>query len=177
MSPSPAKKSKTKIKKLAKTLLTLSAYILIIVAIMAWQERHLLNRQTDAQSAQILLPSLEGKAYQLAESGQKQLIYFFAPWCNICHLSISNIESQKSLLTEKGIQVLYVALSWQDKTEIKRFVKEHKLSSPVLLGTQQVAQDYKVKGFPTYYFINEQGIAESGAQGYSSELGVWLRSL
>ena len=151
-------------------------FLSIFFAINWWQERHLLNHQSDNKAPHAQLVSIDGKNYQLPADKQNHLIYFFAPWCTICDLSIGNIEAHKQNLIDKGYQVYYVALSWQNQEEIQTFAKEHQLSFPVLLGTEQTGLDYSIKGFPTYYLINSQGQVVSGSQGYSTELGIWLRS-
>lgn len=155
--------------------------LLVIIAIgygiLLWQDRHLLKQSDDAMTPQQVLVGLDEKAYAIPVSEQKQLIYFFAPWCTICHLSIGNIESQKQALLDKGYQVRYVALDWQSKAEVQEFATNKKLTFPVLMGTKETMNDYKVQGFPTYYLIDEKGKIITGSQGYSSSLGVWLRSL
>lgn len=155
--------------------------ILIIIAIgygiMLWQDRHLLKKSDQAIAPQQILVGLDSKSYQIPIQNEKQLIYFFAPWCTICHLSIGNIESQKEALLDKGYHVRYIALDWQSKQEVEQFAKDKKLTFPVLMGTIETMQDYKVQGFPTYYLIDEKGKVITGSQGYSTSLGVWLRSL
>ena len=167
-----------KIKKpLWRHLVEIAVILSVVFAIMKWQERHLLSNEESALAPQQTLVSLDGQSYALPLAGQKQLIYFFAPWCNICHLSIGNIESQKEALLDKGYQVRYVGLDWQSKEEIIEFAQETELTFPVLLGTKETMSLYQVKGFPTYYLIDEKGQISAGSQGYSTSLGVWLRSL
>ncbi len=169
---------KTKLKKSWwRILIEISVIAAIFFGIMAWQERHLLSNEEDAIAPSQILIGLDGQPYALPINGQKQLIYFFAPWCNICRLSIGNIESQKQSLLDKGYQVRYVALDWQTQDEVMEFVQDKKLTFPVLLGSIETMHQYQVKGFPTYYLVNEQGEILTGSQGYSTSLGIWLRSL
>ncbi len=158
-------------------LIELLVVIGVVLAIMQWQERHLLGKSDSAKAPSQILVGLDQQTYALPASNQKQLIYFFAPWCNICRLSIGNIELQKEALLNKGYQVRYVALDWQTQNEVEAFVADKELSFPVLMGTLETMQNYKVKGFPTYYLVDEHGDITASSQGYSTALGIWLRSL
>ncbi|NVK21272.1 MAG: redoxin domain-containing protein [Kangiellaceae bacterium] len=155
----------------------ITVFAIIFFAINWWQQRHQLSQQDKAQAPSINLIGLDNKLYSLPSQSTDHLVYFFAPWCTICDISIGNIEDRKNSLAKKGYDVFYVALSWQSREEVEQFVKDNQLTFPVLLGTEQVAKQYNIKGFPTYYMINSQGQVTAGSQGYSTELGVWLRSL
>ncbi|NVJ68156.1 MAG: redoxin family protein [Gammaproteobacteria bacterium] len=172
----PSKKQLDK-KPLWRHFVELLILIAIISAIWQWQERHLLSKQDKAQAPSQVLVGLDQKTYALPIKGQKQLVYFFAPWCTVCRLSIGNIESQKAGLLAKGYQVRYVALDWQSQAEVETFVADKELTFPVLMGSLETMQQYQIKGFPTYYLIDENGAITAGSQGYSTSFGIWLRSL
>ncbi|WP_251358140.1 TlpA disulfide reductase family protein [Kangiella sp. TOML190] len=179
-SPAKLHSRQTKIKPkkpIWRHLLEIALLLVVVFGILWWQERHLLSRDDKPLAPSQQLISLDEKRYQIPAAGQKQLLYFFAPWCKICRFSIGNIEAQKPALLKKGFQVRYVALDWQNKTEVAAFAKEQKLTFPVLMGTLETMQQYQVQGFPTYYLVDEQGRISAGSQGYSTSLGIWLRSL
>lgn len=177
------KPSKTPKKSILHNFLSWLPFIVIIAGVFYWQNHHLLNYQDNNQTPQSAhsqkLLSLTGKVESIIDptSNQSTIIYFFAPWCSICDWSIGNLESQRKSLLEKNYRVVYVALSWENKENVIEFAKRNQLSEPTLLGTPNIMQDFKVKGFPTYYLINPDGKVLSGNQGYSSKLGIWLRSL
>lgn len=177
------KPSKTLKNGVFRSFLSWLPFIVIILGIFYWQNRHLLNYQENNQTPQSAhtqkLLSLTGKTDSIIDptSNQSTIVYFFAPWCSICDWSIGNLESQRKSLLEKNYRVVYVALSWETQEEVGDFATRNQLTEPVLLGTQSIMQDFKVKGFPTYYLINSDGKVISGSQGYSSKIGIWLRSL
>ncbi|MDH5433234.1 MAG: TlpA family protein disulfide reductase, partial [Gammaproteobacteria bacterium] len=104
------------------------------------------------------------------------LIYFFAPWCQVCHASIDNLEDIYQ--SEKdNINIYLVALDWKNLEEILDFLSQHQLSMPVLLGTNQTRSEYKIKGYPSYYLIDSDGKIVSKNFGYSTELGLRVRVL
>jgi thiol-disulfide isomerase/thioredoxin len=121
------------------------------------------------------LTSVMNESITLKAEDKTTVIYFFAPWCQVCHVSISNLQA----LYEKNehIDVIAVALDYMNVEEIKDFSLKHQLTFPIALGTEQVKKSFKISGYPSYYVINEQNTVISRSQGYSSEFGLYLRTL
>ena len=146
-------------------------------AIHWFQSSHLLDEDVKAPLTQLSLPKLAGEQFDHASLfGKKTVVYFFAPWCQVCHLSIGNLEN---LYQSQGddVNVLAVALSYESKNEIDAFVADKQLTFDVLLGTNEVMQAFHIRGFPTYYVFDEQGKITGRTQGYSTELGLRVRAL
>lgn len=108
--------------------------------------------------------------------GKNTVVYFFAPWCGVCHASIGNLEN---LWQDKkaDINVIAIALSYDSANEIAEFIADKNLTFPVLLGTNELMSEYQVKGFPSYYVFNDKGAITGKSQGYSTELGLRLRAM
>jgi len=164
----------------------ISFAILIFMGLSYWQERDMLNAETAIPVLSAV--ALDGKTYQIPAStsitslftdtsNKNTLIYFFAPWCNICHLSIGNLNILRGQLDESELDIVIVALDWQSKQEVQQFISEHQLNFPVLLGNSQWQEQYKIKGFPSYYVIDHNGKVLSRSMGYSSSVGLLRRSL
>lgn len=159
-----------------KKAISLTINILLIAAaywgISKWQTRNLVPENTMAPS--FSLRSTDGNLHNLP-SGSKSItvLYFFSPWCAICKLSSGNIEDLKK--TRPDINVLAIGLSWEMPQEIVRFAAEHKLTVPVLFGTDEISGKYKIESFPTIYIIDENGIIKERLVGYTSETGIRLR--
>ena len=121
------------------------------------------------------VPTLLGETVSLNSQGKKTIIYFFAPWCTVCHASINNLQS----LYEKNSQldVIAVALDYSDTDEVMAFTKQHQLTFPVALGNEEIKQAFLVSAYPSYYIINEENTVIAKSLGYSSKLGLYLRSL
>ncbi|MDU0111578.1 redoxin domain-containing protein [Psychrosphaera aquimarina] len=73
--------------------------------------------------------------------------------------------------------VVSVALSFQSPDEIVNFMHQREYSFTTLLGNSDVSQDYKIQAFPTYYVIDTDGIVVNKSLGYSTEIGMLLRSM
>ncbi|MFT4928383.1 MAG: peroxiredoxin [Phenylobacterium sp.] len=108
--------------------------------------------------------------------GKNTVVYFFAPWCHVCHASIGNLEN---LWQDKkdDINVIAIALSYDSANEVAEFVADKQLSFPVLLGTNELMTQYQVEAFPSYYVFDEQGRIKSKSLGYSTELGLRIRAM
>ena len=167
------------LKKYRKHLVWVAEIFLFIVAflaISAWQARNLLD--TDRQAApELQAQTLKGESFNLSESGQRAtLIYFFAPWCQICAASSDNIRRLRRLRDEESLSIVVVALDWENVDDIREYAQRHELNVPVLVGDAKIAADWHVFGFPTYYVLDDQHRVVSRDFGYSTQLGLWWRS-
>jgi hypothetical protein len=71
---------------------------------------------------------------------------------------------------------LTVALDWQSVGELQAYAARHELNVPVLLGNADVARDWHVYAFPTYYVLDSEQRVVRRDIGYSTQLGLWWRS-
>ncbi len=122
-----------------------------------------------------LVPTLMDETVSLNAQGKTTVLYFFAPWCQICHVSIGNLQSlfQKN----QQLNVIAIALDFTSKNEVKNFTNKHQLTFPVALGNEAIKQAFEISGYPSYYVLNEENVIIAKSMGYSSELGLYLRSL
>ena len=123
----------------------------------------------------IQVPTLKGETVSLNSQGTTTVLYFFAPWCQICHLSISNLQA----LYEKNehLDVVAVAMDSTSLDEVMAFTQQHKLTFPIALGNEAIKHHFSISSYPSYYVINEENTIIGKSIGYSSELGLYFRSL
>lgn len=121
------------------------------------------------------VPTLKGGVTSLYSQEKNTVLYFFAPWCKVCHVSIGNLQS----LYEKNEQlnVIAIALDYNDKKEVMDFTNQHQLTFPVVLGSEAIKQTFEISGYPSYYIVDKQNTIVSKSMGYTSEIGLYLRSL
>lgn len=126
-------------------------------------------------SSDIVLNSLWDEPVALAAQDKNLVVYFFAPWCQICHASIDNLQS----IYEKhdNLDVIAVALDFTDSEEVEKFVKQHQLTFDVALGNEEIKQRFQITGYPSYYVLDKENAVTGKSLGYSTELGIYLRSL
>ncbi len=107
------------------------------------------------------LKSIDGKSYKLADlRGKAVLLNFWATWCPPCKIEIPwFIELQKQY-ADQGLVVVGVAMD-DDTNKVKvvsDFVNQMKIDYPILLGDDQVADQYGgVDALPTTFFIGRDG--------------------
>ena len=157
---------------LTKGLLILT----IFFAVTAWQGRNLIRKQTPAPSFR--LPALSGPPVALEDlRGRRVLLFFFAPWCKVCDLSISNLNWVRRFWGSESISIFAVALYYNELQSVEAFLERNTLDVPVLLGTPELPNSYRINAFPTVYVINESGNIDSSTVGYSTTLGLLWRTL
>jgi peroxiredoxin len=151
-------------------------FVGIFVVISWWQKKDMLPTSSQELAPAFNLVTMNGKVFNFNPKQQTKntLLYFFAPWCRVCHVSIDNIESIRKSSPDKN-NFIVIALNWKNKQEVEAFLAKHSLNMPVLLGTMQTQQDYQIKGFPSYYVIDKNGILQSKDFGYTTELGMRVR--
>lgn len=121
------------------------------------------------------VPTLMGETVSLNSQGKTTVLYFFAPWCQICHMSMGNLQA----LYEKNehLEVVAVAMDFTNIEEVMDFTKQHQLTFPIALGNEEIKHAFSISAFPSYYVISEENTIIAKSMGYSSELGLYLRSL
>jgi hypothetical protein len=77
---------------------------------------------------------------------------------------------------EDSLDILTVVLDWQDLGEVQDYVQRHDLDLPVVLGNRQLAQDWHVTAFPTYYVLDSEKRIRRRDLGYSTQFGLWWRT-
>ncbi len=149
----------------------------IFWGITAWQTRHLLPGGARVQAPAFELTALDGSTYSLDQvRGVPVLLYFFAPWCGVCNLSVHNLEDLRQARSEADLAIYLVAISYGGAASVREFADRHQLTMPVLLGDRRIVQDYHIEATPTYYVIDHQGRVKDQSVGYSSELGLRWRT-
>jgi len=145
----------------------------VFLAVHAWQTRDL---PVNEAAPFTHLAQLDGSGSRNAvATGQVGIVYFFAPWCRVCRVSIGNLDDLVA-----GGSVAWgtlVALDYADADEVREFVDRTSVTLPVLLGDAGTARAWSIQAFPTYYVIDADGRIHSRSVGYSSALGMWARNL
>jgi len=151
-------------------------FFIIIFNLASWfRESSMLANDTPIAQNNYQVQRLNGESLFLQAQGKTTVLYFFAPWCQICNLSIENLEAihQKN----KNIDIIAVALDYADKKSVVDFAQRHQLTFPVVYGTTAVKTAFKIKAYPSYYIIDKENTIIGRSLGYSTEMGLYLRTL
>lgn len=149
-------------------------FFAIFITLSEWRTSDM--RATGSQVKTFTSPTLDGKSltFPYVSNQQNTLIYFFAPWCTICHLSIGNLDDVQEQFGDE-VNILIVALDYESVAEVETFIADKELKYPVVLGDANWAQEYKITAFPSYYIVDSVGTVLSRTLGYSSSAGMLSR--
>lgn len=99
--------------------------------------------------------------------GQVVMVNLWASWCPPCRKEMPDIEQVYQDFKEDGLVVLAVNTTYQDtEAGAAAFIQEFGLTFPVPLDrTGVVARQYQLRGLPTTYFIDRDGVIQSVVVG------------
>jgi peroxiredoxin len=102
---------------------------------------------------------LAGHAVRLsALRGNVVVLNVWTTWCPPCRDEMPSMERLYTQLRGKGFQLLAVSQDEEGKRAVEPFVKELKLSFPVLVDPErQVGERYGVWGYPETFVIDRNG--------------------
>jgi peroxiredoxin len=115
--------------------------------------------------------SLDGKTVKNADyKGRVLLLTWFASWCGPCHAEAPRMEAEIwQKYRGKGLTVLGVnTAERQDPVKMAGdFVKQHSLTYPVLLDTDEIlSQAYQIEVLPTVAIIDRKGVLRYLQRGF-----------
>jgi cytochrome c biogenesis protein CcmG/thiol:disulfide interchange protein DsbE len=105
------------------------------------------------------LSSLDGRRVKLSDfRGQAVLLNFWATWCPPCKIEMPWFVDIQKQYGKDGLVVLGVAMDDAESAKIAEFAHDVGVNYPVLLGTDQVSDDYgDVRSLPTTFYIDRNG--------------------
>jgi peroxiredoxin len=144
----------------------------VFAAVSAWQTRDL---PSGGAAPPFALKALDGNVVRLEDlRGKTVLLHFWATWCGVCRYETSALNAVHARLDAREALVSIVADS-EDVDQVRRFVAERGIRYPVLLGTPELLERYRVSAFPTNYFIAPDGTIRSSSVGMSTRWSLAAR--
>ena len=164
---------------LPKRLIGWGRDILIFAAIVWvinwWQTKDMLSDAGDISIPSMQLARLDGSGVTAISpyTGKPTLVYFFAPWCSVCRLSINNLD----YVDQAETNVYLIALDYDDANEVQTFVDEVGLKLPVHMGHERLKQLFQIQAYPSYFVLDNNFTLVDRTLGYSTALGLKARTL
>ncbi|MGZ4823521.1 MAG: TlpA family protein disulfide reductase [Terriglobales bacterium] len=123
-------------------------------------------RATTTSAPRLQAVDLEGRSIDTASyAGKVVLVNFWAAWCTSCADEIPQFVSLQDKFGSQGFQA--IGISMEDKeSALRRFYRQYKMNYPVIVGNQQLAQEYGgILGLPTTIVIGREGRIHSKHSG------------
>ena len=124
------------------------------------------------------LPNLGGELVSLSDfQGKPVLINFWASWCQPCVYEMPFIQEVFEEWSGQGLVVLAINMG-ENSSKVETFMESHGLSFPVLLDMQgKVGGQYNIRGIPTTFSVDKDGIIQAMRIGAFPSKAVLERSL
>jgi peroxiredoxin len=103
------------------------------------------------------LKDLSGKTWTFSElRGKVVLVNFWATWCPPCRKEMPDLEAIYRRFESKGFVVL--GISDEESAKVEPFIRERKVSFPVLLDPgRKVNEMFVVEGIPKSFVYDREG--------------------
>jgi peroxiredoxin len=130
--------------------------------------------EASARAINFKLEDLNGKSHTLSDyKGKTVLLIFFATWCPHCRAEMPSLQKLYKSWDNKKFVLLAVSLG-ESKEKVKDFADKNGYTFPILLDTdKKVGKNYKVRGIPVAFLIDEKGnviTKEVGKREWTIEL-------
>jgi peroxiredoxin len=170
-------RKKISVRKIRPYLLNAALLVAVFFGVSAFQSRNMLA--TDGAPAPALKGvTLAGEPYDLSDAGDRPaLVYFFAPGGRICAASADNLNRLRRWRDVGDIEIVAVGLDWSTFEEVRDYVERHELGVTVVLGDADVARQWKIQAYPSYYVLDSGRRIVRRDIGYSTQFGLWWRAL
>jgi thiol-disulfide isomerase/thioredoxin len=105
------------------------------------------------------LDSLDGQSMRLSDlRGKAVLLNFWATWCGPCKIEMPWFVELQKEYGSQGLQIVGVAMDEAGKDDIAKFAQQMGVNYPVLLGKEEVGDQYGgVPALPESFFIGRDG--------------------
>jgi peroxiredoxin len=105
------------------------------------------------------LLGLDGNVHNLVDyKGNVMVINFWATWCKPCIKEMPALQAQSDKWKDKNVVIMGINAG-EDVMSVENFVKQNKLTFPILLDPyKQAVQRYGISPLPTTLFVSSDGI-------------------
>jgi thiol-disulfide isomerase/thioredoxin len=120
--------------------------------------------QLNTPAPDFTLVGLDGLPVRLSDlQGKPVIINFWATWCPPCRLEMPALEAVYQKYKDKGLVVLGVNTGERVRDaglpgRVKSYVEQIGIHFPVVLDTDDTVADlYRLRAYPTSYFVDSSG--------------------
>jgi thiol-disulfide isomerase/thioredoxin len=123
--------------------------------------------QSEQKAPPLELKDLRGRRHRLSDyKGKVVLLNFWATWCPPCRAEVPDLVKWQREYGGEGLQVIGVTYPPTDRGQVRAFVHRHKVTYPVLLGTQATkALFFEGETLPVTVVIDGEGNIRERIEG------------
>lgn len=119
------------------------------------------------------LKDVAGKDVTLSHyKGRVVVLNFWATWCGPCNLETPWLVELREQYHQQGFEIIGVSvdsLDEYDPADVSAFIKEHKVSYPIVMATKEMVSAFgPVTGLPTTLVLDRQGKVQYRHRGLIS---------
>ncbi|MBU0548349.1 MAG: TlpA family protein disulfide reductase [Candidatus Omnitrophica bacterium] len=106
----------------------------------------------------LILNDLESRPANLSNlAGKPAILFFWTTWCPYCRAELKALNKLYPQMEKEGLVVFAVNVG-EAGYKVERFLKDYALNIRVLLDKDgQAAENYEIRGVPTYVFLDNDG--------------------
>ncbi|MDM5297684.1 endospore biogenesis thiol-disulfide oxidoreductase StoA [Bacillus pumilus] len=132
---------------------------LLFMTLFAFLMNTELEAKEPVKAPEIEAPTLTGGTKVVPQKGKRTILHFWTTWCPSCKMELPAFQ-QIVRENKSDVDILTVNLlsAEQGKHAVSQFVKDRKLTFPILLDEHgEMMKKYQIITIPTTFFINEKG--------------------
>lgn len=89
--------------------------------------------------------------------GKVVLVNFWATWCEGCQVEIPWFVEFEKKYSGQGLAVVGVSMDEDGWKSVKPWLKEKKVNYPIVIGNDQLGNQYRLEGMPLTVLADRQG--------------------
>ncbi len=155
-----------------KTKTTLSVLLLlsIILGLTSCSSKKERLGTGELSAPNFRLKTADGSTLELADyKGKVIILDFWATWCPPCRREIPGFIRLYERYQDRGLVIIGVSLDQYGWRAVKPFMENYRINYPIVLGNQQVANQYGgIRTIPTTFIIDRNGNIVDRVVGYHS---------
>ena len=156
-------------KKKRGWIVELAILIAIVIGIRTWQS----SGTASGPSPDVAMVDLAGAPVSLEGLERPVVVHFMASWCGVCEAEEGNVAA-----LARDHDVIAVASQSGSDDAVRTWIATTELEDVRIIPDPrgELARAWGVSAFPTAFYLDREGGIRHVEVGYTSELGMRLRT-